>query len=61
MNDKYFLNVAHIGLGVEVKRQLSPDKKRLWTEALLRGHQAEVRRMRLLLEAAARTLSSESS
>ena len=30
VNGRYFFNVAHIGLGVEVKRALNPQTKRLW-------------------------------
>jgi diacylglycerol kinase (ATP) len=30
VNDHYFLNVAHIGLGVKVTKELTPDLKRKW-------------------------------
>jgi len=30
VNDHYFLNVAHIGLGVKVTEELTPDLKRRW-------------------------------
>lgn len=30
VNDHYFLNVAHIGLGVKVTKELTPDLKKKW-------------------------------
>lgn len=30
VNDRYFLNVAHIGLGVKVTKELTPDLKKKW-------------------------------